>query len=893
MPAFQNEQALLQQLRTSGDPACVARADALQRLYHDRQLALLSADVYAAAKGAGAPPPGWTRVSEYLELMRQFASQLHLSDAQLTELLKPRASGFRAEIYLPDPALLGPGYQPTVAFKGSTGEVLTVNGLRDTSKEDFLANNFPQSIGMETDYYDRAMDLAWQLQQHSLPVEYTGHSLGGGLASAASAIGGAPATTFNAAGLHPLTAKRFAEQNDLPVYDVQQHITAYHVQNELLNDGVQNNLHTLDEARRAQVGQVLGDAAQLLHALPAVREPLLRKLNADMPDYAQATVNAFIDRLAAGDTAPMLRALPLAAGTPQPPLTAMAWGEYQPVPRQDAMTLQEVALLSKPLLEVVSQMEHGAERGAHLGRALGVAADDMLLGTTLQAGGASFGGLPGPVTARMVDARLHQTPEQQAIDHHPTLTAATGAAGGLAAGLGAVHAQFNPGLLHLGRSLSNTVATRKVLSQGAAAGAEAADRHGMVTMLPSLEARIQETEWAARMALPRTVEAPAVSHAVAPHAAAHVMTHQPGVAATVQPTRRQAEPAAAAPTPPHAADAAARAAQLADIPRQIVPLQQRTIEEKEAAQRAADARTAPELASMARHHEAAAIPDHLRDFRHPDHPMHPRYQHVLDEVHYMEDQHKIQHGEHSERLAAAVMDKLHEERFGQLERLELRKQGEHMQVVAHQSRPSVYMPEREVSMGVNPATVRSVEAVAHAWSKRAMPHLHEPAPAMAPELRRDPHTLPAHDLRHPDHPQHALYQHVYAQVADAFAKAGVPRNETQLEHATAATMLQAQISQIDWSRPARIALAQDPASGIVGPDSNLLIRTPDRVFGHLHEVVPAQAMQQAPETSFQHMGQVAQQQAQEWAAFEQQLAQANMQQHLYPAMPGGGPGGGR
>jgi hypothetical protein len=888
MPEFQNEQALLQQLRTSGDPISMHRADELQRLYHARQMALLSADIYPAAKGEGAPPPGWMRVSEHPELVRRFASQLHLSDAKFIELLRPRTSGFRAEIYLPDPAVLGPGYKPTTVFKGSTGEVLTSDGLRDTTKEDFLANNFPQSIGMETDYYDRAMDLAWRLQHNGLHVENTGHSLGGGLASAASAISGAPATTFNAAGLHPLTAKRFAEQNGLPTYDVQQRIIAYHVQGELLNDGIQNNLHTLDEAHRAQLGQVLGDAAHLLHELPTLREPLLRQLNADLPEYAQASVNSFIDRLATGDTAHLLRELPLAVGTAQTPLKAMAWDEHQPVARPDAMSLQDVTLLSKPLLEVIAQMEHGAERGAHLGKRLGVAADDMLLGATLQASGASFGGVPGPVTTRMVEARLHQTPEQQAIDHHPTLTTAVSAAGGVAGGVGATGAQFSPSLLRLNRSLSHTVDTRKVLSQGSAAGAEAADRHGMLTMLPSLEARIQEAEWTARLALPRTVEAPAVSHAVTPHAPAHVMTRQTSVAMSASP---QTKPTATASPPPQHTDEAARAARQASIDRQVAHLQSMAAEEKEADQRAAEVRTAPEQHAATRHQEPAPIPDHLRDFRHADHPMHPRYQHALDEVHYMEDQRKIQHGEHSERLAAAVVDKLHEERFGQLEKLELRGHGEHMQVVAHQSRPSVYMPEREVGMGINQATARSVEAVAHDWSKHAMPHLHEP-PALMPELRRDPHILAAHDLRHPDHPQHALYQHVHTKVAEAFGKAGVPRSETQLEYATAATLLQAQISQIDWSKPAQIALAQDPATGAIVPDSNLSIRTPDRVFGHLTEIVPAQAMQQAPDASFLQMGQVAQQQAQEWAVFEQQRAQANMQQHLYPTMPGGGPGGG-
>ncbi len=83
-----------------------------------------------------------------------------MSNKQLLDELQPDKSGFRAEIYLPDPKILGPGYKPVVAIKGSSGEVVTSRGLRDTTKEDFLANNFPQSVGLETDYYDRAMTLA-------------------------------------------------------------------------------------------------------------------------------------------------------------------------------------------------------------------------------------------------------------------------------------------------------------------------------------------------------------------------------------------------------------------------------------------------------------------------------------------------------------------------------------------------------------------------------------------------------------------------------------------------------------------------------------------------------------------------------------------------------------
>ena len=159
----QNEQALLQQLRASGDHAAQQQATALQGLYHQREMGGLAADVYDAAKETGEPPPGWIRVSEHPELLHQYAPKLHMTDMELKMRLHPDGSGFRAEIYLPDPKVLGPGSMPVVAFKGSAGEVMTPHGLRDTTQEDFFANNFPQSVGLETDYYDRAMKLAYEL----------------------------------------------------------------------------------------------------------------------------------------------------------------------------------------------------------------------------------------------------------------------------------------------------------------------------------------------------------------------------------------------------------------------------------------------------------------------------------------------------------------------------------------------------------------------------------------------------------------------------------------------------------------------------------------------------------------------------------------------------------
>ena len=157
---FEQREKLLQELRQSNDPSAKIQADTLQKSYHDEQMALLSDDVYDAAKHEGVAPAGWIRASENLGLLREQVPQLaSISDAQLRELIEPKGSGFRAEIYLPDSKILGPGYQLTVVPKGSAGQVMTANGLRDTTVEDFGSNNRPQAVGMRADYYDRGMRL--------------------------------------------------------------------------------------------------------------------------------------------------------------------------------------------------------------------------------------------------------------------------------------------------------------------------------------------------------------------------------------------------------------------------------------------------------------------------------------------------------------------------------------------------------------------------------------------------------------------------------------------------------------------------------------------------------------------------------------------------------------
>jgi hypothetical protein len=372
----QQDQALLQQLRASGDPAKLQEAAQLQTLYHGRELGGLSADVYEAAKSSGHPPPGWIRASEHPEKLRDYAPQLGMSDKQLSELLHPDASGFRAEIYLPDSKVLGPGYKPVLAFKGSSGEVMTSHGLRDTTAEDFVANNFPQAAGLQTDYYDRAMGLAVQLKQKGMDFELTGHSLAGGMASAASVVTGMPATTYNAAGLHPETAQRFAQQHpDVQLYDVSHRVTAYQVQGELLSNGVQDNIHRMDMVQRAELGGVLKETSQLLRELPEGRDMLKQALDKGVPRDSQATVHAFVDKLATGDTDKMLRELPLAAGQVQPPMAPMTRQNLDDpnsplVARAQVRSLPEITHLAGPVMATMEVAALGAHVGERAGEAV-------------------------------------------------------------------------------------------------------------------------------------------------------------------------------------------------------------------------------------------------------------------------------------------------------------------------------------------------------------------------------------------------------------------------------------------------------------------------------------------------------------------------------------------
>ena len=366
----ETQDRLLSDLRGAGKGG---EADKLAQGYHAQRMAGLAEDVYESARGEGKPPAGWTRASEHPEQLRALAPQL--SDKQIADMLHPDKSGYRAEVYLPDKSVLGPDAKPVLVFKGSTGAIVdpaAPGGRRESASEDFLANNIPQGLGLKTDYYDRAMDAARLLQrQPDFKFEIAGHSLAGGMASAASAVTGVEATTFNAAGLHPNTAQRYAQENGLTVYNPRDTVKAFQVGGEMLTDG-QAGIQQMNAARRVQAGMLANDVAALMET-PGAKQMVQGKIDDLLPSHARRAANDTIDYLATHSGNQALRNLPTAAGEIQPLLAPKTRDEQgHLVNRPNELALSELAAYAGPLTNVLSATAMSARAGRTIGEVVQV-----------------------------------------------------------------------------------------------------------------------------------------------------------------------------------------------------------------------------------------------------------------------------------------------------------------------------------------------------------------------------------------------------------------------------------------------------------------------------------------------------------------------------------------
>lgn len=187
----------------------------------DYDFALLSQDVYNADAAGPIGAGNWTRVSD-----------ADLAAAGITTPRSNDATGFQSAIYT----------------DGNGRYVLAFAGTDPKSIPDWIANG-GQGLGFETAQYRDAMALAQEAAAaYGDNLAITGHSLGGGLASAAALATDNPAVTFNAAGLSDETLRSLNfSPNGAREYAADGLVRRYNVQNDILT-GAQQGVSPLPDA---------------------------------------------------------------------------------------------------------------------------------------------------------------------------------------------------------------------------------------------------------------------------------------------------------------------------------------------------------------------------------------------------------------------------------------------------------------------------------------------------------------------------------------------------------------------------------------------------------------------------------------------------------------------
>lgn len=191
--SFQHGRNNLSQCK-AGSPveACPHRVAECAELTDARNKAILSEDTYntnptQADRDKLLSETGYRRLDPVKDA-KELRDQLGIRNPK--ELLAPDGTDFRANVYA----------------KGAAPNVEYVVGYRGTQTGADWKQNLIQGSGGQSDSYDRAKRLASITDAHAQKnghgLSFTGHSLGGGMASAASAHTGRSASTFNAAGLN-------------------------------------------------------------------------------------------------------------------------------------------------------------------------------------------------------------------------------------------------------------------------------------------------------------------------------------------------------------------------------------------------------------------------------------------------------------------------------------------------------------------------------------------------------------------------------------------------------------------------------------------------------------------------------------------------------------------
>jgi Protein of unknown function (DUF2974) len=199
-----------------------------------KSLALMADDVYNAK---ASPPPG------FREATASDLNALKLKPSDLTS----NNSTFAARVYVSG---TGADAKYVVAFRGSQ------------SKSDFIAD-VKQAFGGNTDHYQSALKIGRQIAlSGNNNVTLTGHSLGGGLASATAIASGRDAVTFNAAGLSDATIKSANQiRTNVGVANAGK-VDAYFVRGEILSAVQGGGDRLIGGLLGGPIGSILGDVPE-------------------------------------------------------------------------------------------------------------------------------------------------------------------------------------------------------------------------------------------------------------------------------------------------------------------------------------------------------------------------------------------------------------------------------------------------------------------------------------------------------------------------------------------------------------------------------------------------------------------------------------------------------
>ena len=128
------------------------------------------------------------------------------------------------------------GFRAMLYQSKDTQEIVVVyRGVRRSNIIRDSQTCLSQGLGFGAAAYRQAIELATAVvEAYGDKVFFTGHSMGGGLAAAASIVANRPAVTFNSAGVHPATLEEFG-LDDVTIGERLKAIENYYVPGEWLS----------------------------------------------------------------------------------------------------------------------------------------------------------------------------------------------------------------------------------------------------------------------------------------------------------------------------------------------------------------------------------------------------------------------------------------------------------------------------------------------------------------------------------------------------------------------------------------------------------------------------------------------------------------------------------